>query len=113
MRDKDTQLVYSTDHPVSRKAVSESPAILTIVPPSEQKVKVLLEKKGRGGKAVTVIAGLTASESEMRDLLKKLKSRLGTGGAFKDGILEIQGDHREIIMDVLQKAGYRPKRSGG
>ena len=72
-----------------------------------------LDRKGRGGKSVTVIEGLQLPVEESEKLLKQLKARFGTGGAVKNGALEIQGDHRDGIMVELGKAGYRPKRVGG
>lgn len=76
-------------------------------------VRVGLESKGRGGKKVSVISGLPLSDSELDDLTTKLKRSCGTGGTFKDGQIEIQGDHREKLMTELQKLGYKPKRKGG
>lgn len=80
---------------------------------SQQKVIVRLDRKGRGGKTVTVIEGLQMPEQEKEALLKQLKADIGTGGTVKDRALEIQGDHCKTIMAALEKLGYRPKRSGG
>ena len=113
MSDDKSKLVYSTDQPVPRK---EKPAEKSTLPGAgsrQQKVVVKLEKKARGGKAVTVIEGLQLGSNEQQDLLKKLKTRFGTGGTVKDEALEIQGDHREDIITTLEKIGYKPKRSGG
>ncbi|MDA8155067.1 MAG: translation initiation factor [Actinomycetota bacterium] len=74
---------------------------------------VRLERKGRGGKTVTVIDGLRMPMGKMDELLKQLKSRLGTGGTVKDESLEIQGDHRDKIIVELSGMGFAPKRSGG
>ncbi len=76
-------------------------------------VRVGLESKGRGGKKVSVIYGLPLSDSEFDDLTTKLKRSCGTGGTFKDGQIEIQGDHRDKLLTELQKLGYKPKRTGG
>lgn len=76
-------------------------------------VRVGLESKGRGGKKVSVISGLPLSDSELDDLTTKLKRSCGTGGTFKDGQIEIQGDHRDKLMTELGKLGYKPKRKGG
>ncbi|MBS1952741.1 MAG: hypothetical protein JST89_01000 [Cyanobacteria bacterium SZAS-4] len=76
-------------------------------------VRVGLESKGRGGKKVSVIYGLPLSDSEFDDLTTRLKRSCGTGGTFKDGQIEIQGDHRDKLMSELQKLGYKPKRTGG
>jgi translation initiation factor 1 len=79
----------------------------------QQKVTVRLERKGRGGKSVTVIDGLQMRQKEREALLKQLKTKLGTGGTVKDASLEIQGDHRDALMAELGKMGYTAKRSGG
>jgi len=81
--------------------------------PALQRVTVSLDRKSRGGKSVTVIGGLLMPMKEREALLKQLKTRLGTGGTFKGAALEIQGDQRDTLMAVLEKMGYRPKRSGG
>ncbi|HEX8949941.1 MAG TPA: translation initiation factor [Dissulfurispiraceae bacterium] len=72
-----------------------------------------LERKGRGGKSVTVIEGLPPPLQQREALLKQLKAGLGTGGTVTDAGFEIQGDHRDALMSALEKAGLRPKRSGG
>jgi translation initiation factor 1 len=76
-------------------------------------VIVRLDRKGRGGKSVTVIEGIYMPKEKMDALLKQLKANLGTGGTAKDTSLEIQGDHCEALMEAMKKMGYRPKRSGG
>lgn len=76
-------------------------------------VRVLLEKKGRGGKTVSVVAGLRLNDEALRELSTELKRRCGTGGTVKDGIIEIQGDHRDVLMSVLKEKGYTVKRVGG
>jgi translation initiation factor 1 len=76
-------------------------------------VKVRRETKGRGGKTVTTISGLALNRNQLRELLSDLKRRVGTGGAEKDGVLEIQGDHCDIIIQELAKRSIKAKRSGG
>lgn len=76
-------------------------------------IHIRRETRGRGGKQVTVIEGLGSDAAERKKLLKKIKSRCGTGGTQKEGLLEIQGDHRETIKDLLEQQGYRAKLSGG
>jgi predicted translation initiation factor SUI1 len=71
------------------------------------------ETKGRDGKGVTIISDLPLNETGLTELATKLKTRLGTGGTVKDGRIEIQGDHRDRIVQELEDMGYRVKRAGG
>ena len=80
---------------------------------SDQKVRVQKTKAGKRGKIVTLIKGLNLSSSDAKGLLKTLKGRCGTGGTIKDDVLELQGDQVQIILDLLQKNGFRPRQSGG
>ena len=85
-------------------------------PPSPNKntvVRVGRESKGRRGKGVTIISDLPLDENGLTELATKLKTRLGTGGTVKDGRIEIQGDHRDRIVEELEGLGYRVKRAGG
>ncbi len=81
--------------------------------PREHTLKVRLEKNGRGGKTVTVIFELPVNEAYFKDLEKKLKALCGTGGSFKNQVIEIQGDHREKIKAFLEKTGFKVKLAGG
>jgi len=113
MTDSNYRLVYSTEEVIPKKG---KPAVRKASAPADPatcKVIVRLDRKGRGGKTVTMIEGLQLSEEDSEKLLKKLKTRFGTGGAVKNGALEIQGDHCDGIMAELGKMGYRPKRMGG
>lgn len=76
-------------------------------------VKVRRETKGRGGKTVTTISGLPLNAAQLQELLTALKRAIGTGGALKDGVLEIQGEHCDLVMKELLQRGFKPKRSGG
>jgi translation initiation factor 1 len=76
-------------------------------------VRIRRETKGRGGKTVTVISGVPLDEAGTKALAGDLKKRCGTGGTVKDGIIEIQGDHRELLMAELATKGYRVKAAGG
>ncbi len=110
---KDSKLVYSTDRHVPRKERHVKKDVHLCLPAAKQTVNVRLDRKGRGGKTVTVIEGMQMPQKEMQSLLRQLKAKLGTGGAVKDTSIEIQGQHRDVIMATLEKMGYRPKRSGG
>ena len=81
--------------------------------PGDGNVRVHLEKKGRGGKTVSLVSGLPLDEDSLRKLAADLKKRCGAGGAVKDGQIEIQGDHRDTIVTALQALGYRAKKAGG
>lgn len=76
-------------------------------------VKVRRETKSRGGKTVTTISGLALNITELQELLTALKRKVGTGGALKDGVIEIQGEHCDLLMKELIQRGFKPKRSGG
>ncbi len=76
-------------------------------------VRVALERKGRGGKVVSVVTGLGLAEDALRELATELKRRCGTGGTVKEGTIEIQGDHRDQMVDLLKEKGYNAKKAGG
>ncbi len=76
-------------------------------------IRVGRETKGRKGSGVTLITGISAGEEEIKKLAADLKKKCGAGGSVKDGIIEIQGDHRDRLVEELQKMGYKVKRSGG
>jgi len=76
-------------------------------------VRLYVDRKGRGGKTVTIIGGLNFSEVEMKDLAKKLKHQCGSGGSIKERKIEIQGDVRDQILPILQKMGLAVKKAGG
>ncbi|HXX56591.1 MAG TPA: hypothetical protein VEI96_01155 [Thermodesulfovibrionales bacterium] len=113
MSDEKSRLVYSTERAVPRKQQTAEEVPWTSLPPAQQKVTIRLDRKGRGGKVVTVIAGLQMEQKDREILLRRLKTDLGTGGTVKDASLEIQGDHRDALMRMLEKIGCRAKRSGG
>ena len=76
-------------------------------------VRIRRESKGRGGKTVTVVAGIPLGDEALRTLATELKKRCGTGGTVKDGNIEIQGEHRDLLRDELAKRGYTVKLAGG
>lgn len=95
----------------SSDAAMERPA--QDLPPNQQQIRVQSSRKGRGGKTVTVISGFQTKPDTLAVLLKTLKAQCGAGGTVKDMEIEIQGDHREKIVQVLVKLGYKAKVSGG
>jgi len=76
-------------------------------------VRVSRETKGRAGKGVSLIAGLPIDAEQIEQLATKLKKRCGTGGTVKDGVIEIQGDHRDVLVAELIKLGFQAKKAGG
>lgn len=104
-------VVYSTNSDFSYDYEDDSEA--ETLAPSEQNLKVMLDKKSRGGKQVTLVEGFVGTEDDLKDLGKTLKSKCGVGGSAKDGEILIQGDHRDKVLQILQKEGYRAKRVGG
>lgn len=113
-------LVYSTDGgrfcPNCRRPVADC-----ICKRGEQKrasgadgsVRLQRQTQGRGGKTVTLITGIDLPADELRELAKILKQRCGSGGAVKDGVIEIQGEHRELLQGELERRGYKVKIAGG
>lgn len=80
---------------------------------AQQDLRVLLDRKNRAGKAVTLVTGFRGSEAELTTLGKMLKTKCGVGGAAKDGEIMIQGDFKEKVFLLLQKEGFKVKKSGG
>jgi translation initiation factor 1 len=104
-------IMYSTD-PGFQYPEAEEPA-LEALGNNQQDLRVTLDKKNRGGKAVTLITGFRGSIEELEKLGKMLKTKCGVGGAAKDGEILIQGDFRDKILQILHKEGFKAKRSGG
>lgn len=82
-------------------------------PAGDRIVRVRRETKGRGGKTVTVVAGVPVDDGALKELAGELKRRCGSGGTLKDGIIEIQGDHCDLLVAELTKRGFTVKRAGG
>lgn len=96
--------VYSTDPDFSFEAEQNNAETLL---PAQQKLKVRLDTKHRGGKAVTLVEGFVGKEEDLEDLGKKLKSFCGTGGSAKEGEIIVQGDQREKVIQWLGKNNYK------
>jgi len=100
--------VYSTDPNFSFEPEQNN---LETLLPAQQKLKIRLDTKHRGGKAVTLIEGFVGKEVDLEDLGKKLKSFCGTGGSAKDGEIIVQGDQREKVLQWLIKNGYKQAKN--
>lgn len=96
--------VFSTDPNFRFEAEEQNEA--ETLPPSQQKLRIRLETKHRGGKTVTLVEGFAGKEEDLQALGKSLKNYCGTGGSAKEGEIMIQGDQREKVLQWLQKNGY-------
>lgn len=110
-------LVYSTEtgrhcpncgHPIANCICKKAPLEI-----GDGIVRIRRETKGRGGKTVTTVSGITLAEEALKELTTALKRRCGTGGTLKQGTIEIQGDHVEILLLELTHKGFKVKKSGG
>jgi len=108
-RDSNLRLVYSTGGPVSPPKPA-GPKAAAQRPPAG--IRLRLERRA-SGRVVTVVTGLPGSADEVAAMARTLKTGCGTGGSLKDGVLELQGDHRERVEEFLAARGLRSKRAGG
>jgi len=107
-----TGVVYSTDSDFNyvEEDFTEERSTLH---PNQQNLRVMLDRKQRAGKAVTLITGFIGKSSDLEILGKILKQKCGVGGSVKDGIILLQGDFRSRVLELLSADGYRAKQSGG
>lgn len=118
MAKKNSGLVYSSElgrmcpgcnQPVSQCKCKQQKSTRT----GDGIVRVQRETKGRKGKGVTLITGVPLNDADLKAYAKKLKQRCGAGGAVKDGVIEIQGEHRDMLIEELKKEGWTVKKAGG
>jgi len=117
-RNENDGLVYSSEHgkmcPQCKQTQKKCRcAQQTTTPSGDGIVRVSRETKGRKGKGVTIVSGVLLDEKELKALAKELKKKCGTGGTLKNGVIEIQGDLRDLLVGLLEKKGFKVKRSGG
>ena len=119
MKDKlsKDRIVYSTEQgricPICGNPVNQCTCRKQTSPSGDGNVQVSRETKGRKGKGVTLIKGLAIDAATLGLMSKKLKTMCGSGGTVKKGIIEIQGDHIERILDYLKEQGIKAKQAGG
>ena len=106
----DTKVVWSSDDGDLRKARDPG---LKARREAGGRVKVRRETSGRRGKAVTTVADVPLDDDGLRELAGRLKKRCGVGGSVKDGVIELQGDHRDAVLEVLKADGYDAVLAGG
>ena len=107
MSNKESRLVYSTDGGRIKENIAEQTFATDGI------VRIRRETKGRKGKGVTTVSGLGLAEAELKTLAKQLKQKCSTGGTVKDGVIEIQGDHRDKLKAELENLGHNVKLAGG
>lgn len=104
-------VVYSTNPDFRYETPDEEEA--STLPPSQQKLRVQLDRKNRGGKVVTLVTGFTGSDDDLKELGRLLKSKCGVGGTSKDGEIIVQGDFKQKVLDLLKQAGYTQTKPVG
>jgi translation initiation factor 1 len=109
-RARDTRVVWSSDDGDLRKARDPG---LKARRAAGGRVKVRRETSGRRGKAVTTVSGVPLADDGLRELAGRLKKRCGVGGSVKDGVIELQGDHRDAVLETLKADGYDAVLAGG
>lgn len=110
-------LVYSTDGgrmcPACRQPLAACACQASPMPIGDGVVRVSRQSKGRGGKTVTLVKGVALDPVALALLGKQLRTACGSGGTVKDGVIEVQGDHCDLVMETLARLGHSPKRAGG
>ncbi|WP_306586911.1 stress response translation initiation inhibitor YciH [Hafnia paralvei] len=108
MQDKNSRLVYSTD-----TGRIDEEKIPVVRPKGDGIVRIQRQTSGRKGKGVCLITGLDIDDAELQKLAAELKKKCGCGGAVKEGVIEIQGDKRDLLKQLLEAKGHKVKLAGG
>lgn len=108
MKDDNSRLVYSTE-----TGRIDEPKVEAVRPKGDGVVRIKRQTSGRKGKGVCLITGIDADDATLIALAAELKKKCGCGGALKDGIIEIQGDNRDLIKSLLEAKGMKVKLAGG
>ena len=110
---RDSKVVWSSSDGDLRKARDPRISEVRELRAANAPVKVRRETAGRRGKAVTTVSGVPLADLELRELAGRLKKRCGVGGSTKDGVIELQGDHRTVVVELLRAEGYQVVLAGG
>ena len=117
MRKQKGKVVYSTKSGDQRKQAAAPAGPRNSLPPAQQTLKIMRDRKGRKGKVVTVVSGFGLTEADLKALSKSLKALCGAGGTAKNEgsgqSIEVQGDHREKVAEKLKSLDYKVKFAGG
>ncbi|MBE9210653.1 translation initiation factor [Nostoc sp. LEGE 06077] len=106
----DNKIIYQ-EFGNGNSAATERPILE--LPPQQQNLRIQATRTGRKGKTVTVITGFQSKPETLADLVKQLKTQCGTGGTVKENTIEIQGEHKQKMLEIVTKLGYKAKLSGG
>lgn len=104
-------VVYSTNPDYSYETNEEEEE--ATLPPAQQRLRVQLDRKNRGGKVVTLVTGFVGTEEDLKELGKLLKSKCGVGGSAKEGEIIVQGNFKQKVLELLKKEGYTQTKPVG
>ena len=107
MNRRDTRLVYTSDPEEARRLRQVAPEALRDRSPEEQTIRVTIDRKKRQGKSVTVASGFEMTPDSLAMLARRLKQRCGAGGTARGSEIEVQGEHRDALIDELSRSGFK------
>ncbi len=109
----DSRTVWSSTGGDQRHQPAPKTTVTQSLPPQQQTAYLYHESKGRGGKGVTLVKNLVLTATDLQALSKTIKQAVGSGGTVKESVIEIQGEQREKVAEVLRRLGYKVKMAGG